>query len=148
SSCLETLARACTPDLFLAFAAHAGDGVALGLLKTRVEIACRQALGRRADEADAARELASELLEPLLTPGPQGHTRLEAYRGRGPLGAWLKVAATRAMLNRTRSPRQELPLEEALLPASRGDLETELLVSQHGALFTEAFRDALAALPA
>ena len=72
--------------------------------------------GKVEGRPDAARELAQELLTELLV-GPA--SKLGGYSGRGPLRAWLRMAATRRSLN---AQRGEGPVSYTHLTLPTSDL--------------------------
>lgn len=84
----------------------------------------------------------------LLVAGehPPGIT---AYRGKGPLRAWLRIIATRELLRLLRGtgPARQAPapLEDLALAAS-GDLALDQLKDTYRAQLAEALRDAIADL--
>ena len=136
-------------DLYLAAACLSGHRAALDVLE-RSFLARVEGQVRRIDASAAfADEVRQQLREHLLVGRCDERPRLADYAGRGPLGAWLRVAAVRLALNLVamRRPEQEQPLEETLLQASdANDPEHELLHARYGPLLRQAVSTALTAL--
>jgi RNA polymerase sigma-70 factor (ECF subfamily) len=87
-----------------------------------------------------------QLLRVKLFVSDEGRPKIVDYSGRGPLAAWLRVAAVRTALNLVTRQTPENPTseEEPLLGVE--DPETEYLKSQHRPEFEQAFRFALTTL--
>jgi RNA polymerase sigma-70 factor len=136
-------------DLYVAAACLAGRPAALDALE-RVFLVRIAAQIRRIDASPAfADEVRQQLREHLLVGRRDQHPRLADYAGRGPLGAWLRVAAVRLALNLVamQRPDREQPLDQRLLDVSDPrDPEHELLHARHGPMLRQAVRTALAAL--
>lgn len=94
-------------------------------------------------------EVRQVLGERLLTPRPEGPPRISAYSGHGPLGAWLRVAATRVGLEQARAaaarPELSVQVEAAV---SEDNPELQAVRERCKAAFAEALRDATAELSA
>jgi RNA polymerase sigma-70 factor len=87
----------------------------------------------------------------LLVGTPRGGPRLATYTGSGGLMSWMQVIATRMALKLGASVR-ETPDDNALaamedLPAPGTDPEMALLKSRYRRQFSQAVREAFAALP-
>ncbi len=130
-----------TADLFLACAAGHGDPAAIEALDSRY-ISRARASVRRLDARpefidDVLQELRSKL---LLPPEP----RILKYGGRGPLLAWIRVAATRIAVDSLRAVRElvgrDAPEPDALEQVDFGP-EVQLL----RVAYREAFQEAMAA---
>jgi RNA polymerase sigma-70 factor (ECF subfamily) len=97
--------------------------------------------------ADEVRQALRERL--LLGERP----KIAEYKGSGPLGAWIRVAALRVALNlKAAAGRRQTPQDE-LAPARHhgagpADPETRLIKEAAKRQFEAALREALAALPA
>lgn len=134
-------------DLYLACACAAGLPAALAEFDRRflgAELA--RALTRITSVPSVVEEV-RQLLRVKLFVSDEGHAKINDYSGRGPLGAWLRVAAVRTALNLVTRQGPEGPgaeEEEPLLGV--GDPETEYLKSQHRSEFEQAFRFALTTL--
>jgi RNA polymerase sigma-70 factor (ECF subfamily) len=135
-------------DLALAFACAKGDDAALRLLENEVlaRVAATLPLRFRGD----ASEIIQSLRDRLLVPGADGRVKIGDFNGRGTLGTWLRVAATRIALNLERSKRREVALDDDRVLAERaaGDLEIQHLKRRYRGEFREAFTAALQALDA
>jgi RNA polymerase sigma-70 factor (ECF subfamily) len=138
------------PDLYLACACAHGDPVAIALFDAEV-LAHVGEFVRRIDPTPEFRDEVKQALRARLLVGEDGQPpRISQYAGRGPLGAWVRVAAVRAALRLTRGRGdQPLPLaDERQLAATGLDPEAALLHARHQADYQAALRDALAALTA
>jgi RNA polymerase sigma-70 factor (ECF subfamily) len=101
---------------------------------------------RRVDATPAfADEVRQRLGERLLVTAPGRPPRLAEYEGRGPLGAWVRVAALRVALDlkRERSRAMGDVLEAELVLAARPDPEEALLIERHRQDYQAALRTAL-----
>src|SRR5262245_3471247 len=133
-------------DLFLAWAAGRGDAAALRHLERLIapEI---EAAARRVDRSPAfADEVRQALRVRILVP-EAGRIRIDDYVGKGPLGAWIEVAALRLALNlkRAAGPASRDVLAE--LVSGEADPELQHLKTLYRAEFRDALEAALAALP-
>jgi len=137
-----------TSDLFIAWAAARGDGWAL-----------RQVDGLIAAIAPALRgidgspvfvdEVSQAVRVRLLVAEPGADPRIAAYRGRGPLGGWVRAAAMRVAIDLKRSAAPALAGDDLLgdLVSGEPDPAVRHLKTLHRADFQQALADALAALP-
>jgi RNA polymerase sigma-70 factor (ECF subfamily) len=139
-------------DLYLAAGSLANDAKALEHLERELAHSARGAIAS-IDANGAFIDEALQRLRTSLLVGDDGTPRLAAYAGRGPLRAWLGVAAARTalMLRRSRQRQREVPVESddwsrALVSISTNDPELELLKRQYAEAFTGAFHDAVGAL--
>jgi RNA polymerase sigma-70 factor (ECF subfamily) len=139
-------------DLYLAFACASGaPGAAerlADLVRTDVERvnANQRSLGLRHDE------LLQLVLERLLVRDEAGAVRIATYSGRGPLRAWVRVAATRIALDlgRKRAGQVETPARSTLFDQLPGahDPEMAYMRSLYGAELQAAFEAAFTKLSA
>lgn len=128
-------------DLLLAHHAIRGDPHAVPAITAQLA-ALRHPLRRTgADETlidDLLRDLPAELIAPREDAAP----RLHGYRGRGPLPAWLRVIAVRAVVERRRR-REGSPADVdatiAELATPELDPELALLRRRYGDDFRAAF---------
>jgi RNA polymerase sigma-70 factor, ECF subfamily len=142
----ETLDR---EGLSLAFRASRGEAPAVAEVVTLLA-GLRGAL-RRTGASDAQiDELLAELPADLLGPREGADARILGYSGRGALGAWLRVVAVRALVERRRKERPMGSLEEELGERVSGahDPELELLRRTYRAEIEGAFKRAFGALDA
>jgi RNA polymerase sigma-70 factor (ECF subfamily) len=136
-------------DLRLARAAAAGDAAALRALEALVapEIA---AAARRIDATPAfIDEVRQATRVRLLVGPPGGRPRIAEYAGRGPLRAWVAVAAARVALNLKRDAGAGARAADVLaeLVADETDPALRHLRATYRADFRAALAEALAALP-
>jgi RNA polymerase sigma-70 factor (ECF subfamily) len=128
-------------DLFLACACASGDPQAIAALERRYFPGARAALARLARGADFVDEALQELRAKLfLAPDP----RIASYGARGPLQAWIRVAATRLAIDMLRASAADLadrPLEED--PIHEVDLGPEVRLLRE--VYQESFRATLTA---
>lgn len=133
-------------DLFLACAAGDGDRVALEALEDRYVAPARFAVKRLDARPEFIDDVIQELRAKLLLP-PE--PRILRYGGRGPLLAWIRVAATRIAIDALRAVRELVGREaadpEALEQVDFGP-EVQLLRSAYREAFKEAIAAAVAAL--
>jgi RNA polymerase sigma-70 factor (ECF subfamily) len=147
SSC--TVAAQHQADLELARACLAGDAAALARLDAELARTVERAVRKVGGDRSAVDEIAQRLRERLIVGTTEQPPRLTEYSGRGPLGAWLRVVATRAMLDLRRREKFEAPLGARTLdglPAADHDPELQYLKANYRDAFRRAFRDAFAAL--
>jgi RNA polymerase sigma-70 factor (ECF subfamily) len=139
-------------DLYLAAACVARDPAALAIFDREVLGAARGAIGA----IDASPEFIDEALQRLrasLMVGEDGAPRLALYAGRGPLRAWVGIAAARTALMMRRSQKRSKVVSggdddwtSSLAMISTNNPELELLKKQYAAAFQDALRDAVEAL--
>lgn len=140
-------------DLYLAAGCLAGNPRAIACLDRELVAAARGAI-RAIDGAEAFVDEAVQRLRASLFVGAAGSPRFALYAGRGPLRAWIGVAAARTalMMKRSEQRAREVPAREdddwtgALVAISTSDPELELLKRQYAAAFAAAFRASVAAL--
>ena len=133
-------------DLYLACAAGQGDRPAIEALDERYVAPARHALKRLDARPEFIDDVMQELRTKLLLP-PE--PRILRYGGRGPLLAWIRVAATRIAIDTLRSVR-EVVGREARDPDSLEQVdfgpEVQLLRAAYREAFQEAMTAAVAAL--
>jgi RNA polymerase sigma-70 factor, ECF subfamily len=141
----SSLQRLHAADLYLACAAGAGERAAASALDRRIvpeiEVALRRMRLAPATHDDVVQQLRAE----LLTPGGA----LASYAGRGDLGGWVRVVATRLALRRVGVASRELELDDAALahlPAAELDPRAAHLRQLYTGALKAAVADALAAL--
>lgn len=138
-------------DLYLAAAVLAGDAKAIEYLDRELTAAARGAIAS-IDSNPAFVDEGLQKLRTALIVGETGAPRLTAYAGRGPLRAWIGVAAARTalMMRRSRQRQREVPESDdwsrALVSISTNDPELELLKRQYSDAFAAAFHDAVGTL--
>ncbi len=142
---LAGLARLHAADLALAAACAAGEPAAIRELERLYLVPLPRLLARGGVALDVAEEAVQALRARLLV----GPAVITSYDGRGPLGAWLRVAATRGASNHRRdSARREAIIAETGGPANLPAIDPALALirRQYGETFHGAIRDAFAAL--
>ena len=134
-------------DLYLAFACLDGEAKAIDHFEALLQQTARPVVGRIRAADDFIEEVLQELRTKLLVGESPA---LAAYAGRGPLVAWLRVAATRAAIDHLRSAGASPPVQEMseVLDPADSDPEVKMLMAAHREAFEEALRSALGALTA
>ncbi|HEY8077090.1 MAG TPA: sigma-70 family RNA polymerase sigma factor [Labilithrix sp.] len=141
----KALERLQAADLFLACACMHGDRQAWRELD-RLHLARVGEWVGRIDRAPAfADEVRQRLAEKLLRDD-SGKPKLALYTGRGPLGAWLRVAAVREAQNTRRGTKQGVDADELPLASPDEDPEIKLFKRKYSREFKEAFAGVLATL--
>ncbi|MBT8495802.1 MAG: sigma-70 family RNA polymerase sigma factor [Deltaproteobacteria bacterium] len=143
---LEGLAGLAWNDLYLACACATGSEPAI--------IACERAYFGNLDAALASLdksgaltdEVKQQVRERLFVAAPGELPKIADFTGRGGLGRWLRVVATRTALNARRRTRREAPLPQSPLPDLGGDVELEHLKSKYQDEFKQAFAEAFETL--
>ena len=141
-------------DLYLAAACLAGNQTAIERFEREVLSSARGAIVA-IDNSPAFLDEATQRLRASLFVGEQNGPRLTMYAGRGPLRAWVGVAAARTalMMRRTQQRAREVSHDDddwanALALISTNNPEMELLKRQYAEAFGAALRDAVSALDA
>jgi RNA polymerase sigma-70 factor (ECF subfamily) len=135
-------------DLYLAAACVARDDAAIKIFDREVLVSARGAIGA----IDGSSEFIDEALQRLRTSlmvGDNGPPRLTMYAGRGPLRAWVGIAAARTALMMRRSQKRAREVQSdddwtsSLAMISTNNPELELLKRQYAAAFSVALHDAV-----
>ncbi|HEY7372224.1 MAG TPA: sigma-70 family RNA polymerase sigma factor [Polyangia bacterium] len=120
---------------------------------TQVDRLCGAAIDTAVARIDRSPELRDEvrqtLWQRLFVGTPDQAPRILSYAGRGPLAAWVAVAAQRTALDLRRAATRLAgadPAVDEVLPADAHP-EVDYLRMRYKSEFEEAVRDALAALP-
>ncbi|HEY6079815.1 MAG TPA: sigma-70 family RNA polymerase sigma factor [Polyangiaceae bacterium] len=133
-------------DLFLCCACAQGIPEALRAFEAHGLSVARAAVSRIDARDDFVRDTLQELWSKLLVGTD---ARVRTYSGRGPLSAWLRVAATRVALDRQRVTRRGDQRQVELtdrLAAAEVDMEAALLRARFGIAFQDALRASITAL--
>ena len=126
-------------ELFLACGCATGDVRAIVTLESGYLPAARASLARFSADSDFADEVVQELRAKLLLgPAP----RIARYAGRGPLLAWIRVAASRLAIDLLRA--EEAPSPEPPDGAAPADIDLGPEVRLLREVYRESFREALA----
>jgi len=133
-------------DLYLCCACVAGQPDALRAFETENAAVATAAIRRIGDDDDFVREALQELWQRLLLGEA---AKVRSYSGRGPLQAWVRVAATRIALDRRRADKRHakraVELPESLA-AGEASAEAVLLKARFGSAFQDALRRAVTLL--
>lgn len=146
---LGALAGVHADDLFLACAAAAGDGVAVGQIDRRLRAQTAAVARSLGESRGFAEDLESDLRDHVLAPREGAAPRVGSYSGLGPLDGWLRVTATREALRlRKRVARSGGGGGDDEMADVPGVVAPELdyLKAAYRDHFRHAFRDALKGL--
>jgi RNA polymerase sigma-70 factor (ECF subfamily) len=136
-------------DLYLAYGCAVGDAAALAAFERHFMPQVTAYLGRKDALAGLGDDLKQQLRARLLVADGVLVPRIGQYSGRGPLGAWLRVAAARLAINMREAERPTVPMDDeapAALRTAIEDPELAYLRVHYGHALREAIREALAAL--
>lgn len=135
-------------DAYLLFAALQGERRALAHLDREVFPVLAPSLRRVGLSDDEQREVLQRLRVRLFTPTEKSPPRAHEYSGKGPLGAWLRVVATRlgVDLQREKGARERDPEEQGASMADALSPETAALKHRYGAAFQKALTASVAEL--
>jgi RNA polymerase sigma-70 factor, ECF subfamily len=138
---VEALAASPVEDLALAAQCARGDKAAHQAFEAYLTAAEQARVDR------APRHLIDEVKQALrvqLLVGGERPPGITAYRGRGPLRAWLRIIATREMLRLMRAGSRASETEVEDLPlATTGDPALDQLKATYRGEFAEALREAI-----
>jgi RNA polymerase sigma-70 factor (ECF subfamily) len=138
-------------DLYLVAACLAGASTAVAAFD-REMLAAARAAARSIDNNAAFVDEACQRLRASLLVGDGERPRIADYAGRGPLRAWVGVAAVRTalMMRRSQQRAREVPVEDdwsgSLAVIATGNPELDLLKRQYADAFAAALREAVAKL--
>ncbi len=142
----ESLPQTDLEGLCLAQAALHDDPAALTHLNEVLLPRVKAALLRRATPAEVDEALQQLRIRMLVARDGQP-ARLQAFSGRGPLVAYLRIAAANLMLNERRPGRMAVSLDGSTM-ADTFDIAQRLVKSDQQAAFKAVFRDAVQVLSA
>jgi RNA polymerase sigma-70 factor (ECF subfamily) len=136
-------------DLHLAFVARSGHAAAMGRFESQVMATLNRVIGR-VDASDAfIDEIKQRLRTKLFVSDETSPAKIAHYTGQGDLLAWVRVVAVREALDSVRAERRRaLDSDDALMAIEASATGPDMLAfrQQYKAQFSQAFRDALAAL--
>ena len=132
-------------DLFLACACLHGDEVAWRELY-RLHLAHVEQFVARVDASSAFADEVRQRLVAKLVRAEQGPPKLALYTGRGPLGAWLRVASIREAQSLKRRGKRSVDADDAALAIANHDPEGLLVTHRMAAEFKAAFEAVLMTL--
>jgi RNA polymerase sigma-70 factor (ECF subfamily) len=132
-------------DLYLACGCALGDPVSVAALDTHFIRRIALAPFGSVPKVHDAQELAQRLRIRVLVGDTEQPPRIASYTGRGPLNAWLRVAAARLAVDLHRAEASPAPPNWAMLT---GPIDQELLYLKqtHADLFGAALDEALRGL--
>ncbi|MEJ7596961.1 MAG: hypothetical protein WKG01_03540 [Kofleriaceae bacterium] len=131
-------------ELYLCCACGAGHAPALAAFERRFFPEIERAL-RNIDRAgDLTDEIKQQLRHKLFVADPGAQPGITHFQGRGPLGRWVQVVATREALMHLRKTKRELARTGLDLAAR--DYELHVMRREYRAEFERAFADALVSL--
>lgn len=148
-SYVATRAHAELEDLYLACACVERIPRALRYFDAELADCVDRGVRKVGGDRSSVDEVTQRLRERLLVSTPERPARILEYTGRGPLRAWLRVIATRELLDLRRREKFETPMGERTLdalPAAEHDPELAYLKATYRDAFRLAFREAFAAL--
>jgi len=144
---MRGLERVHAADLFLACACLHGDRHAWRALD-KLNLSRVHEWVSRIDRSSAfADEVRQRLAEKLLHD-ESGTPKLALYTGRGPLGAWIRVAAVREAQNARRGGRPHVDADDVPLAAADESPEIQLFKQKYMKEFKDAFAGVLPTLSA
>lgn len=146
---LAALAGDRAQELYLACACVSGVSGASEAFVRSFDGSITSALARMESNPAALGEAKQQLLVELLVGSERSRPKLAEYAGRGPLGAWLRVVATRVVLRMKKvAARWETLPERIAARSPTGALEPELdlLRQQYAAELRACFGQALETL--
>jgi RNA polymerase sigma-70 factor (ECF subfamily) len=133
-------------DIYIACAASRGDPQALRAINDELVLLVRRYVSRHRGGDDFADEILQTLREKLFVGAEGSPPRIATYLGRGPLGAWLRMAMVRTAHNLRRNVRNEGAPDDQRLAAPAPDPETQLLKTHYAREFEAALASTLRAL--
>ena len=136
-------------DLFLACACVERVPGAAEAFSHEHGAALRDFVAIAGGDRQAVKDRADALVYALLFGDAGGAPRLARYGGRGPLRAWLRMAALRRSFDERRDATRRRKIDARLLrevTSATGDPELEVVKARYGPVFAQAFKDALRAL--
>ncbi len=136
-------------DLYLACACARGLPAALAAFEQRHAPEVVRALQRLRLSADQVTEVTQLVRQDLLLAPPGAAAAIATYSGRGPLGAWVRVSATRRGLRALRRSGGTEGGDESEILAARSpsdDPELAYIKSLYGDAFRAAFLAAVESL--
>ncbi len=137
-------------DLYLACGCARGEPEALAAFENAFTSRVPTYLARANATRDFIEEVKQNLRTRLFT-ADRGQPYIAKYLGRGPLGAWVRVATLRIAMDLHRAlgqPADMRPFETPALEPAIGSPELTYLKQRYGSLVTQAIEAALAALSA
>lgn len=144
------LDRVHAEDLYLAFACAGGVERAVDTFETRFGPDLDRTLRKVCGDSHLREDALQTLRERLFVPAEGRSAKISAYSGRGTLQAWLRITATRIVLElRKREAKEPAADEDEILglPSPEDNPETAHLKRLYQAEFKVAFEASIAELP-
>jgi len=142
---VQALAELHVEDMYLAWALALGDKAAFQRFeKEFVALLGSQIRGAAAEAGELEQLVRTRLFVAQAGQAP----RITQYSGRGPFGGWLRMIATRCLLDLQRSRSGESAARELTSPDIATDPELDYLKLRHAADFKIVFEAALSQLDA
>lgn len=132
-------------DLYLAWALSRGDRAAFARFERDFVALLKVQIKGAAAEAG---ELEQQVRTRLFVPAAGQDARITQYSGKGPLGGWLRMLATRCLLDLRRAQQGQHAAPELDSPSVPTDPELDYLKLRYAADFKIALESALAQLDA
>jgi RNA polymerase sigma-70 factor, ECF subfamily len=134
-------------DVFLAIACGRGDRRAITICEELFGEDVRRSIAAVNSAGAFVQDAVQSFREKMFFPPPGTPPRIVQYAGRGPLGAWLRMSATRLAIDLHRRARGHVALELSLdeLPLEAlpvVDMELQAIKTQYRQAFKDAFQAA------
>jgi RNA polymerase sigma-70 factor (ECF subfamily) len=142
----DPVAPALAADVRLASGCARGDARAIARFERDFLAQVPAFVAHISRDAEFVDEVLQRLRERLLVARPGGTCRIAEYKGRGPLGGWLRVAAVRVALDLKRERFGTAPRGD--VQAVGRDAELDLARHRDGAAFKDAVTEAIESLDA
>ena len=144
----EELEAVAAGDLYLASACARHDGSALRCFESRYGPDLDRAVGRSPTLGLSRQEFRQLVFVRLFVEDGPRRAKISSYRGRGSLRAWIRVLASRLLIDLSRRRAEPRGGDEALLERLEGAENTELeyLRRTYGPQLKAAFAAAVTAL--
>jgi len=133
-------------ELALCAACATGDAISIVELERRCFPEIERAVKRLDRDGDLVAEVTQRVRHKLFVATPEEPAGIARFEGRGPLGRWIQVVATREALMYLRATKRERARAYAASELAARDYELHVLRREYRAEFERAFADALAAL--
>ncbi|HEX4461635.1 MAG TPA: transcriptional regulator [Polyangia bacterium] len=129
-------------DVYLACACALGHADALTAFDAHLLSQVDRFVARTDPSPQFAAEVRQHLRDRLLVAVPGGAPRIARYSGRGPLGAWVRMAAARASVDLKRAMGDVFMTDRLPDLADDNDPEVQLLKTRYAGEYQAALREA------
>lgn len=140
---MHTLEGVHLDELYVVAGCLSGDRKSLELFEQLYGGVVSSTVAKLRIDADARDEVTQEVMSGLLVPRSGEPAKLQNYSGRGSLGSYLKVIATRTALRRKRRRRPEGPPADSLLIEHYGETPDDPELEHVRRRYAPEFRQAL-----